>query len=935
MPRSNDGGVRAVASMEVGPFVGAINKAIGSMAAFAKKAGFLGTALAAVGVILGYQLAKQLIKSGQEIKRYQMVVVELAKVLQGGIPEAQVIARNIGEMSKVMPTARAELFNVAEIAARLGIRGVANIKEFTRVASMMGVATNLSADIAADAFARILKQTQTPVSAFEQLGSVVNELANNMATTTAEIVDAMRRSAPDMARLGFDAGQIAAVAASINEVSESATRAGTRLRRFAQNIASPAKLQIFAEAIDMNANALRDMFKEKPVEALLKIVKAFRDGGKAADMLAGSLDSRVRQVLAQLAQNYGGLNQAIGIYNEQMRLQNSLAKEYGLFADTIVSKQQLIKNAMEDTQREIGEAMAPLLLMWAEVRLEWAKFVNYLVVDPLDLSAPKDEVDAFREAWHELKNEVNETIDVIGKTQEHPGFENKLVKGTTGVYLWSSLREQTPWEEKVEVMEAMSGAVTYLERDLQNLGTTNMMASEVLFKYLLRLGESAQAAAGASEDYTGLSEAFDSGTSEAHSYISALNLMEAALGDADGFANGLAENTLSDLRIKWQENTISMEEMIVVIQSLTHFATNFGTAAARAGSDMGIYTDAATALIGQLKGQQLEAMYGRLGSILEGPVFNAANEDDQGAIRTLVEWLQWWERKQELEEEEEARLKALQDAQEKYDESFKNLTQSMKDRIATGAAITDEEKRSVEKYIELRDSIEGLTLMDSLYTMSLLAQAWALEDAAAAREKLTDATTKAEKEWEKIEKRLADMNLETLASQFRLMERVIEGMADSMVEAFEAIVSGSGNAGQAVIQMIRDIAAELLKAQIMKFLFELARKWNLGPFSGSGGQGFDVGDLSETVRLAKGGPLRAGRMALVGEQGPEMFVPSVSGTVVPNNQLGGGQELHITNHYTIQALDSASVRQMLTKEQDTIAGLAIDKINRHRSLKRI
>ena len=641
MPRSNDGGIRAVASMEVGPFVGAINRAIGGMSAFAKKAGFLGTALMALGAIVGVGVAKQLIKSAREIKKYQLVVVELAKVLQGGIPEAQVIARNIGEMSKVMPTARAELFNVAETAARLGIRGVANIKEFTRVASMMGVATNISADIAADAFARILKQTQTPVASFEQLGSVVNELANNMATTTAEIVEAMRRSAPDMARIGFDAGQIAAIAASINEVSESASRAGTRLRRFAQNLAEPAKIEIFAEAVEMNANALRDMFKEKPVEALMKIVKAFRDGGKAADMLAGSLDSRVRQVLAQLAQNYGGLNQAIGIYNEQMRLQNSLAKEYGLFADTIVSKQQLVANAMEDTQREIGEAMAPLLQLWAETRLEWAKFLNVLIVDPLDLSAPKEEVDKFRDAWHELRNEINNTIDAVGKAQDHPGFENKLVEGTTGMYVWSSLREHTPWEEKVEVMEAMSGAVTYLERDLQNLGTTNMMASEVLFKYLLGLGETAMATATASENYAEMSEEIDKGTTMAHGYISALNQMEAALGNADPWTNAHAENVMAQARMDFHDKKIDLQKFIVIIQAMTHFATNFGQAAERAGENTKIYTDAATDLIGQLKGQKLEALHGRLGSLLEGPVYNAAHPDDQLEIEKLVKWLQW------------------------------------------------------------------------------------------------------------------------------------------------------------------------------------------------------------------------------------------------------------------------------------------------------
>jgi hypothetical protein len=40
--------------------------------------------------------------------------------------------------------------------------------------------------------------------------------------------------------------------------------------------------------------------------------------------------------------------------------------------------------------------------------------------------------------------------------------------------------------------------------------------------------------------------------------------------------------------------------------------------------------------------------------------------------------------------------------------------------------------------------------------------------------------------------------------------------------------------------------------------------------------------------LAKGGPLGAGQMAIVGEKGPELFVPNMGGTVVPNHAIGGG-----------------------------------------------
>jgi len=39
---------------------------------------------------------------------------------------------------------------------------------------------------------------------------------------------------------------------------------------------------------------------------------------------------------------------------------------------------------------------------------------------------------------------------------------------------------------------------------------------------------------------------------------------------------------------------------------------------------------------------------------------------------------------------------------------------------------------------------------------------------------------------------------------------------------------------------------------------------------------------------AIGGSVQSGRTHLVGERGPELFIPSASGSIVPNNAMGGG-----------------------------------------------
>ena len=62
-----------------------------------------------------------------------------------------------------------------------------------------------------------------------------------------------------------------------------------------------------------------------------------------------------------------------------------------------------------------------------------------------------------------------------------------------------------------------------------------------------------------------------------------------------------------------------------------------------------------------------------------------------------------------------------------------------------------------------------------------------------------------------------------------------------------------------------------------------------------------------------GGPVGAGQAALVGERGPEVFVPRASGTVVPNHALGGGVIVNQTINLStgLQATVRAEVMGML------------------------
>lgn len=91
-----------------------------------------------------------------------------------------------------------------------------------------------------------------------------------------------------------------------------------------------------------------------------------------------------------------------------------------------------------------------------------------------------------------------------------------------------------------------------------------------------------------------------------------------------------------------------------------------------------------------------------------------------------------------------------------------------------------------------------------------------------------------------------------------------------------------------------------------------------GIFGGAGGAGGIFSALIGPPGRAMGGPVAANSPYLVGERGPELFIPSSAGRVIPNNQLGLSQPTTTNVVYNIQAVDALSFRQMVARDPEFI-----------------
>jgi len=135
-------------------------------------------------------------------------------------------------------------------------------------------------------------------------------------------------------------------------------------------------------------------------------------------------------------------------------------------------------------------------------------------------------------------------------------------------------------------------------------------------------------------------------------------------------------------------------------------------------------------------------------------------------------------------------------------------------------------------------------------------------------------------------------NIQALKAQISAAEQMRQIYGDigmtiksGVVDAIQGAVDGTKSLGQVANDVLKSIANKVLDVAINFALF--------GALSGTGTGGGLLGGLFK--KRAMGGPVSAGTPYMVGERGPELFMPRQGGSIIPNNALGGGSTNVVVN----------------------------------------
>lgn len=153
-----------------------------------------------------------------------------------------------------------------------------------------------------------------------------------------------------------------------------------------------------------------------------------------------------------------------------------------------------------------------------------------------------------------------------------------------------------------------------------------------------------------------------------------------------------------------------------------------------------------------------------------------------------------------------------------------------------------------------------------------------------------------------------DLTKKALEEQEQVLEDIRDGFKSVGATIVEAFMSGK-SAAQAFKSALSSLLQKLASRSLDKFLDTIFKSDMKGAPSLFENFMSNVPVLGSIFgKRAGGGPVNSGAPYLVGERGPELFVPSMAGQVVPSYAMSGTSTV---NNYNIQAIDVKSFEERI------------------------
>jgi len=197
--------------------------------------------------------------------------------------------------------------------------------------------------------------------------------------------------------------------------------------------------------------------------------------------------------------------------------------------------------------------------------------------------------------------------------------------------------------------------------------------------------------------------------------------------------------------------------------------------------------------------------------------------------------------------------------------SLREQIKSLKEGVTLAKTRSEEE----EKQAQLLIDIGKLTAIRTDDNAALVDEAIKLTGELFYQTELQDKAAEAERKRKELADKAAKAQQKALEDYNNKLKEVDATFRNSVVDGILAAVEGTKSLSDSLVGVIKQMARLILQQKLLNALKGFSFTSIFGGF------------------FADGGRPPVGRPSVVGERGPELFVPDRAGTIVPNSALGG------------------------------------------------
>ncbi|WP_066737065.1 phage tail tape measure protein [Bariatricus massiliensis] len=357
------------------------------------------------------------VKTGIE---FESAFAGVKKTVNATDEELGIMRQGIRDMAKDIPQTASSIANVAEAAGQLGIKNE-NIMGFTRTMSDLGVATNMSATEAATSLARLANITQMPQECFENLGSVVVDLGNNLATTESEVVEMGLRLAGAGKQVGMSEAKILGLSGAISSVGISADAGGSAVSTVMAKMQLAVEtggesLEEFASVAGMTGEEFKTAFQQDAAQALVSFITGLANMDESGKSAIATLDEmgiteiRQRDALLRLSGAGDVLSKSLDIATQAWDDNNALTKEAEQRYETLESRIQIFKNNIADFGISIYDNMREPLKVAVDAGIDGVGRLQ----EAFESGGIKSVVEEAGDIFNDFSDKVSESNETVG-----------------------------------------------------------------------------------------------------------------------------------------------------------------------------------------------------------------------------------------------------------------------------------------------------------------------------------------------------------------------------------------------------------------------------------------------------------------------------------------------------------------------------------------